>query len=164
MMDETDELITAAIDARMRLREARRAYDAIKRRFIEPNRKLARRRLVLTARRALLEALERKPTATADDVAAAVQIPEGIDRRLLGSVPGELARAGLIEADGYSRSARRSRRASVQTRWRLVNPEAAAAWLAANPAEPTATTPTNDERPTAATAGRSKFPSNQNPV
>jgi hypothetical protein len=119
-----------------------------------------RRTLVRAGRRALLTALADRPTATADDVAAAVQIPDGIDRRLLGSVPGELARAGLIEVDGYSRSARRSRRASIQTRWRLINPEAAAAWLAANPELP----PANDERPTAPTADRSKFPSNQNPV
>jgi hypothetical protein len=112
----------------------------------------ARRTLVRAGRRALLTALADRPSATADDVAAAVQIPEGIDPRLLGSVPGELARAGLIEADGFTKSRRRSRHASIQTIWRLADREAARRWLAANPAEPL---PANGERPTAATADRS---------
>jgi hypothetical protein len=88
----------------------------------------------------LLTALADRPTVTADDVAVAVQIPEGIDPRLLGAVPGELARAGLIEADGYTKSRRRSRHASIQTIWRLADREAARRWLAANPAEPPPTT------------------------
>jgi hypothetical protein len=100
----------------------------------------------------LLTALADRPTATADDVAAAVEIPDGIDPRLLGAVPGELARAGLIKVDGFEKSRRRSRRASVQIVWRLADREAARRWLAANPAEPL---PANGERPTAATADRS---------
>ena len=53
---------------------------------------------VLRGRRALLGALLCSGTATADDVRDAVELPPGINPKLFGSVPGSLAKAGIIRA------------------------------------------------------------------
>ncbi|HPF39406.1 MAG TPA: hypothetical protein P5081_02860 [Phycisphaerae bacterium] len=87
-------------------------------------------------RLALLEVLLRSGTATADDVRDAIELPPGVDGRCLGSVPGPLARAGIIERGGYAMSARPARHASILTVWRLVDAAAARRWLATNPAPP----------------------------
>jgi hypothetical protein len=90
--------------------------------------------LIRRARRALLGQLLAAGTATADDVAEQVEPPpDGIDPRFLGTVPGPLARAGIIRAASYTKSARPSRHASLLTVWELADRAAALAWLVRNP-------------------------------
>jgi hypothetical protein len=95
----------------------------------------ARREVYLRrARRALLWRLLEVGTATADDVADRLgPAPEGIDRRFLGTVPGPLARAGIIRRADFVPSARPSRHASILSVWMLADPAGAIAWLARNP-------------------------------
>jgi hypothetical protein len=76
-------------------------------------------------------------TATADDVAERIgPAPDGIDPRFLGTVPGPLARAGIIRRAGFMPSARPSRNASILTIWELADHAGAIAWLAHNPELP----------------------------
>jgi hypothetical protein len=84
-------------------------------------------------RRALLARLLSAGTATADDVRASVVLPEGIDPRCFGTVPGPLAKAGIIGLDGYTKTARPERHASVTGLWRLADPQAARLWLDEHP-------------------------------
>ncbi|MCB9852654.1 MAG: hypothetical protein H6819_06135 [Phycisphaerales bacterium] len=113
-------------------------------------------------RRALLEILLRSDVATADDVRDAITLPPGIDARCLGSIPGPLAKAGIIECSGYVKSSRPARHASILTVWRLVDGSAARRWLAMNPAPPddddaaagmVQADPPKKPSPTAATVG-----------
>jgi hypothetical protein len=96
---------------------------------------LAARREVYVrrGRRALLLRLLAAGTATADDVRDAVELPPGINPKLFGAVPGLLAAAGIIEAVGYTRTARKEGHARPVLRWRLADRAAALAWLGANP-------------------------------
>ena len=97
----------------------------------------ARRALyVLRGRRALLAALLEHGTATADDVREAVRIPPGCNPKLFGSVPGPLARAGIIRSVGNSKSHRAKAHARPLTVWQLRDPDAAREWLDANPDRP----------------------------
>jgi len=129
---------------------------------------LAARREVFVRRgqRAMLAVLlDGSPTATADDVRAAVELPADLDPRLLGAVPGSLCRAGIVRADGFVKSARPERHASYLQRWALADVAAAKQWLARNPdlpdleAEPLDDLPlwqtAQQKRPTVAAAGRS---------
>ena len=95
---------------------------------------LRERRAVYVRRgqRALLSNLLKTGIATADDVAAAVELPPEIDGRCLGAVPGTLAKLGLIVMVGYEKSARPNRHASPQAVWQLNDREAALRWLEAN--------------------------------
>ena len=61
--------------------------------------------IVERGRRVLLLRLLGSPTATADDVRQALDLPEGLDARCSGAVPIGLARAGIIRSAGYVRSA-----------------------------------------------------------
>lgn len=99
---------------------------------------LAERREVYVnrARRALLLALLDGSTATIDDVRFAVELPAGIDPKCFGVVPGTLARAGIIRADGYDRTCRPEGHARPVTIWRLADPAAAERWLIAHPDQP----------------------------
>jgi hypothetical protein len=114
---------------------------------------------VRRGQRALLACLLRRGTATADDVRDVVTLPEGIDPRLFGSVPGTLAQAGIIESVGFQKTSRAAGHARPVTIWRLLDREKALAWLAANPPHDggddrqTAST-TNEKSPTAATVGQ----------
>jgi hypothetical protein len=117
---------------------------------------------VRRAQRALLSAALDAGTATADDVAAAVELPPDVDGRLLGAAPGALARAGLLALRGYVHSGRPTRHASIQAVWGLADRAGALAWLDAHPdlpdvdldAERRQLTLTFDERtPTVAAAG-----------
>jgi hypothetical protein len=92
--------------------------------------------LVRQAQRALLLAALDRGESTADDVAAAVDVPPTVDARLLGAAPGALVRAGLIRLAGYVRSNRPERHASVIAVWRLADRLAALRWLADNPPLP----------------------------
>lgn len=91
---------------------------------------------VRRAQRALLLAALDAGTATADDVAAAVDLPPDLDGRLMGAAPGALNRAGLLDLRGYVRSCRPERHASVLAVWALADRAAASAWLDANPELP----------------------------
>lgn len=92
---------------------------------------------VTRARRALLSRLLAAGAATADDVRDALgDLPHDIGPRCLGAVPTDLARAGIISADGYTRTARPTAHARPVTVWRLVDAAAARRWLDDHP-EPT---------------------------
>lgn len=102
----------------------------------------ARRDLyVLRGRRALLKALLLTGRATADDVRAAVELPDGLDPKLFGAVPGALARAGIIEADGCVITGRPEAHARPVKVWRLADYPAAHRWLAEHPDRPDPATP-----------------------
>lgn len=125
---------------------------------------LAVNRQVLVRRgcRLFVRQLLKAGTATADDIAAGVLTPPGIDRRLMGAVPLTLAKAGVARLDGYQRSTRPERHASVVGIWRLADRDAALRWLAENPPLSEMTTArqlelnfTNDEPATVAAAAGS---------
>ena len=89
---------------------------------------------VRRGRRAMLQKmLDGDGSATADDVRAAVELPPGIDPRLLGSVPGRLAYDRIISPAGFVRSTRPERHVSFIQVWALANREAALQWLADHP-------------------------------
>ena len=87
-------------------------------------------------RRVLLARLLSHGLATADDVRRAVELPANIDPRCLGSIPGPLARAGIIRCIGYEKSDRRERHASIIGVWEILNAAAAREWLARHPDQP----------------------------
>jgi len=91
---------------------------------------------VRIGRRALLTSVLSNGEATADDVRAAVNLPPDVDPRCLGSVPGLLARAGLIRRVDFVMSIRPERHASFIAVWELFDRDGAEAWLAANPPPP----------------------------
>ena len=80
-------------------------------------------------RRALLLRLLTGETATADDVRAAVQLPETIDPVCLGAVPRALARAGIIRRAGFEPTSRPDAHARPVSIWALADPNAARQWL-----------------------------------
>jgi len=100
--------------------------------------------------------------ATMDDIAAELETPPDIDRRVVGAIPSTLVRAGVAVLTGYVRSTRPERHASVLAVWGLADRETARCWLADNPGLPN---PDEGERrqldlfeyetPTAGTAGAS---------
>lgn len=91
--------------------------------------------LVRAGRRALLLAMLQREsgTATADDVRARVQLPAGVAPVCLGVVPGELARAGIIRAAGYTVTARPEAHARPVKLWALADRAAALGWLSTHP-------------------------------
>jgi len=99
---------------------------------------LRERRAVLVRRGARLLAgrLLEFGTATLDDIAAELETPPDLDRRLVGAVPATLAKAGVAVLTGYVRSCRPERHASVLGVWRLTDRDAALAWLDDNPELP----------------------------
>ena len=123
-----------------------------------------RDRVILDARRALLFQLLDVGIATADDVRAAVELPDSVDPVCLGAVPGPLAKAGIIEPDGFAKTVRPKAHARPVTVWRLCGPSAAFQWLESHP--PLAVLMTagqlplpfhQNETPTADTAGVSFY-------
>lgn len=91
-----------------------------------------RERYLRDARRAMLRALLAKGVATADDVRAAVDLPEGVAPKAFGAVPGPLARAGIIRRDGFAKTRRPQAHARPVSVWRLADRQRADAWLAAH--------------------------------
>lgn len=121
---------------------------------------LAARRevFVLRGRRALLAALLEHDTATADDVRAVGVLPAGVNPKCFGSVPGLLARAGLIRRVGFTETARAVAHARPVGVWELANRAAAIAWLATHP-EPCEPEPSEgDAGPTLFDLNESKTP------
>ena len=96
---------------------------------------LRERRAALVRRGARLLAgrLLETGTATLDDIAAELETPPDVDRRLLGAIPATLAKAGVAALAGYVRSTRPERHASVLAVWQLTDRDAALAWLDAHP-------------------------------
>lgn len=97
----------------------------------------ARRELfVLRGRRALLATLLDAGAATIDDVRDVVTLPADIDPKLFGSVPSQLAFAGIIRADGFVKTSRPKAHARPIQRWALVNRDRAERWLIDHPDRP----------------------------
>jgi hypothetical protein len=103
-------------------------------------------------RRALIEKCLRDGIATADDVRT-VELPEGMDPRCFGAVPGPLARAGIIRRADFGKSNRRQRNASYISIWELCDAEAARDWLRRHPEMPDPGPPPEKENPTGQTVG-----------
>lgn len=99
---------------------------------------LAMRRagLMRRAQRALLCELLARDRATVDDVRRVVLCPEGICPKVFGTMAGELARARIVEQDGFEKSTRPEAHARPVSVWRLVNRSAANDWLATHPELP----------------------------
>lgn len=99
----------------------------------------ARRELyVMRGRRALLATLLDTGSATMDDVREVVTLPADIKPTLFGSVPGMLAFAGIIRADGFVKTSRPTAKARPIQRWALVNRGEAEQWLIDHPDRPDA--------------------------
>jgi hypothetical protein len=107
---------------------------------------LAARReaLIRRARRALLAVVIDRTEGTVDDVRAAVPLPAGINPKVFGAVPCELAEAGIIAANGYAKSARPEAHARPVQVWRLIDRAAASHWLATHPELPEPTPEPSD--------------------
>ena len=90
--------------------------------------------LVIAARRALLLKVLESGFATMDDVRAVVPLPPFKNPVAFGSVPGALARAGIIRDAGFVKTTRAIAHSRKNTRWELVDAAKAHAWLAAHPA------------------------------
>ncbi|MCC6486353.1 MAG: hypothetical protein IT364_02535 [Candidatus Hydrogenedentes bacterium] len=84
-------------------------------------------------RRTLLLHLLEHDTATADDVRAGVRLPDSIDPTCLGSVPGPLVKAGIIERVGFVPCVRPERHAAPTSLWGLVDRSKAGDWLQTHP-------------------------------
>jgi hypothetical protein len=91
---------------------------------------------VCLARRALLLHLLEHGTATIDDIRAVVELPDDINPKLFGAVPGALARAGIVRRVGFTMTARPAAHSRPISVWTLVDEEKAREWLAANPTLP----------------------------
>ena len=120
---------------------ARRRDDAFA--LLETRRKM----VLLRARRALLTVLLEKGEASADHVRHAITLPDGVDPKCLGAVPSPLARAGIIRASGFVRTARAVAHVRPLTRWVLSDPVAARRWLAEHPDTPDLGESDDDELP-----------------
>jgi hypothetical protein len=92
-----------------------------------------RKRLIRSARRALVQHLLDHGTGTIDGVRATVDVPVGIDLKAFGAVPRVLAAAGLIRVAGSTKTARAVGHARRVTVWELADPTAAVAWLNEHP-------------------------------
>ncbi|NQV24329.1 MAG: hypothetical protein HQ518_08160 [Rhodopirellula sp.] len=102
--------------------------------------------LVRRAQRVLLRVLLRSGFASADDVRAVVDVPQSLSPTAFGAVPGELAKAGIIAANGYVKTTRKEGHGRPVTVWRLVDASKALHWLAANPDLPDVEHPEADRR------------------
>ncbi len=89
--------------------------------------------LVIAARRALLLKVLESGFATIDDVRAVVPLPPSANPKAFGSVPGALARAGIIRDAGFVKSTRAIAHSRRNIRWELLDAAKAYVWLAANP-------------------------------
>lgn len=97
---------------------------------------LRRPALIRDAQRALLNCLMDGGTATIEDARDAVEVPEGFNPKAFGSVPGTLARAGVIRRAAYVTAQRPAAHARPLSLWELADRDAALAWLATHPELP----------------------------
>jgi hypothetical protein len=82
------------------------------------------------ARREFLHILLAHDLATSDDLRERLKLPEGVNPKLFGAVPGALAKAGIITQDGFARTTRPQAHGRPVAIWRLVNRQLAQEWLA----------------------------------
>lgn len=92
-----------------------------------------REALIRNARRALLGLLLTNRTAAVDDIRHCVEVPAGVNPKAFGSVPGMLARKGLIRRVGFRNTHRPEGHARPIAVWQLIDPEGARRWLADHP-------------------------------
>lgn len=114
----------------------------------------SRAAILRLARRELLSKLLTDGRATADDVRNMIELPDDMNPVALGAAPGLLAKAGIIERDGYRNSQRPTAHARPVSIWRLKDEPKARAWLRANPPWPidSPDAPPQEKSPAAATA------------
>ena len=86
------------------------------------------------ARRTFLKVLLEFGTASIDDVRDLVKVPDSINPKFFGAVPGLFARLNIIEAQSMVRTRRRAAHARHITLWRLTDIEKAQEWLRTHPA------------------------------
>lgn len=120
---------------------------------------------VREARRVLLQTLLDNGTATIDDVRKVVTLPDDMNPKVFGTIPGVLARAGIVRRRTWQPTKRAIAHARTVTVWELVDSVKAQRWLASHKPLPELTTgeqmlfdkfaPTQSETPTAGTAGAS---------
>lgn len=83
--------------------------------------------------RTLLSILLRQGKATADDVRAVMHLPPHINPNLFGAAFGQLSRKKLIQAVGFTTSARPSRHAGPNRIWAIADTAAVHQWLHDHP-------------------------------
>lgn len=110
--------------------------------------------IVRQGQRALLDVLLDVGEATIDSVRERVTLPEGIDPKLFGAVPGALARAGIIYRDRFAFTTRPMAHARPVAVWSLRDERKAKSWLAAHPPPP----PNDQGRQVAGTTAAPKTP------
>jgi hypothetical protein len=64
-----------------------------------------------------------------DDVRAAVELPPGLNPKLFGAGPKDLAESGIIRSGGFVRTARPQGHARPVLFWELADRAAAPTWL-----------------------------------
>lgn len=89
--------------------------------------------IIRAGQRALLEILLDNATATVDDVRDRVSLPEGMNPKVFGSVPGALAKLEIITDTGFVKSRRPKSHARPVKVWQLIDRDAAHRWLDENP-------------------------------
>jgi hypothetical protein len=95
--------------------------------------------LVRLAQRALVCRVLDAGVGNADHIREAVELPDGINPNVFGSVPGELSRAGIIGAAGFCKSRRPEANSNLLRSWQLLDRQAAIDWLKVHPELPTDT-------------------------
>jgi hypothetical protein len=95
-----------------------------------------REAVVRGAQLALLIVLLETGSATVDDVRDLVDLPPWIDPKCFGAARGPLARAGIIQASGYTTTCRPVGHARSVTVWMLADRDGALSWLANHPELP----------------------------
>lgn len=89
-----------------------------------------RSQIIREARKVLLERLLQHGTATIDDVRNAITLPDGINPKCFGAVPGTFARANIIRSVGFVQTSRPKAHARPVTVWELADAAKAERWLA----------------------------------
>lgn len=85
------------------------------------------------ARRTLLELLFEYGTASIDDVRDLVKVPDSINPKFFGAVPGTFAKLNIITAQSMVKTRRRVAHARHITLWRLIDIDKAQEWLRTHP-------------------------------
>lgn len=92
------------------------------------------KQFMLLARRALIELLRSRDSATIDDLRPKITIPASVSCKAIGAIPTALAKAGVIRRAGFTESIRPEAHGRMLSAWTLADSAKASAWMAANPA------------------------------
>lgn len=92
--------------------------------------------LVRDIQRAAVRLALTAETFTADDLRAAVDIPPGVNPKVVGAAVRALAGADIIRKAGTKNSTRKEAHARPNAVWKLADRVKATAWLAVNPPIP----------------------------